>query len=108
MASAIRCLWEIPALGAYILFFGAALAGSLRYRRRVVLAAGVLALGLTVLLFVTGLFSAFTAPDYVFFLPGSLLILLAGLLLQRAQEPFLDLDRPEDEAAALYSKRFTY
>lgn len=74
--------WEIPALGAYILFFGAALVGSLRCRRRVVLAAGVLALGLTVLLFVTGLFSAFTTPDYVFFLPGSLLILLAGLLLQ--------------------------
>jgi hypothetical protein len=47
-----------------------------------VLAAEVLALGLTVLLFVSGLFSAFTTPDYVFFLPGSLLILLAGLLLQ--------------------------
>ena len=70
---------ETVALGAYILFFGAALAGSLRRRREVVLAGGVLALGLTVLLFVTSLFAAFTPPNYVFFLPGSLLILLAVL-----------------------------
>ena len=72
--------WEIPALGAYILFFGAALAGSWRRRREVVLAAGVLALGLTALLFVTGLFAAFAPPNCVFFLPGSLLVLLAGLV----------------------------
>ncbi|MEW6770592.1 MAG: hypothetical protein AB1330_04280 [Bacillota bacterium] len=76
----VHYLWETAALGAYILFFGAALAGSLCRRREVVLTAGVLALGLTVLLFVIGLVAAFAPPDYVPFLPGSILILLAGLV----------------------------
>ncbi|MEW6573658.1 MAG: hypothetical protein AB1374_08510 [Bacillota bacterium] len=70
--------WEIPALGAYILFFGAALAGSLRRRREVVLAGGVLALGLTALLFLTGLFASFAPPEWVPFLPGSMLVLVAA------------------------------
>jgi len=86
--------WEIPALGAYILFFGAALAGSWRRWREVVLAAGVLALGLTVLLFVTGLFSAFITPDYVFSLPGSLLILLGGLVRSGGAESTTSRSRP--------------